>query len=163
MSEKQQIHLSSYQRRKLLRLVQTGTHKARTVVAAHVLLQSARGWSDAQIAAAFNTSLKTVQRIRQRYLRGGLARALHEQPRSGRPHKLTVADETALIALACSKPPAGRCRWTVRLLAAEAQRQELLPAVAPETIRQVLKKTRPNLGNWSVGVTVISPRRSGCA
>lgn len=161
MSEKQRIHLSASQRRKLLALLQKGRHKARTILAAHVLLKSSRGWTDTQIVTAFETSLKTVQRIRQRYLAGGLAAALHERARSGPPHKLTLAAETALIALVCSKPPAGRCRWTVRLLTDEAQRRGLIPAVSPETIRQVLKKTKSSRGKSPVGAKASSPRNFG--
>lgn len=152
MSKKTHIHLTSYQRRKLRAVVQDGVHKAREILVAHVLLKSSQGWTDQQIADGFETSLKTVQRIRQRYHADGLAAALHEKPRSGRPRKLTLGEEAALIALVCSKAPAGRCRWTVRLLTEEAHQRGLIPALSPETVRQVLKKTKSNRGKSPVGV-----------
>ena len=151
MSKKHIIRLTSYQRQKLISIVRKGAHKAREILAAHILLKSSQGWTDQQIVEAFETSLKTVQRVRQRYQDSGLAAALQEQPRSGPPRKLTLAEETALIALVCSKPPAGRCRWTVRLLTNEAIQRELVPALAPETVRQVLKKTRSSRGKSRVG------------
>ena len=160
MSKKQRIRLTTSQRRKLRSVVQKGTHKAREILAAHVLLKSSQGWSDAHIAETFETSLKTVQRIRQRYSAGGLTAALHEQPRSGQPRKLTVSEETALIALVCSKPPAGRCRWTVRLLTQEAHQRGLVPTLSPETVRQVLKKIKSNRGKSRVGVRATSPPTS---
>jgi putative transposase len=77
----------------------------------------------------------TVRRIRLRLLGSGLKAAMHERPRSGAPNKLTMEQETALIALACSKPPEGHRRWTARLLAEEAVKRGLVPGVVAETLR----------------------------
>ena len=79
-------------------------------------------------------SVDIVRRIRLRFLRSGLKAAIHERPRSGAP-KLTMEQKTALIALACSKPPEGHPRWTMRLLAKEAVKRGLVPGVVAEALR----------------------------
>jgi len=156
MPKKPAVRLSSVQRRKLLALVRTGRRKAREILYAHILLKSAAGWTDHHIAEAFEATTKTVQRTRLRYLAGGLAAALQERKRSGQPLKLTRQQETLLVVLACSTPPAGHQRWTVRLLTAEAIKREIVTEVSPETIRQMLKKTNSNRGNSKAGAAAKS-------
>jgi len=152
MSKKQTIRLSAVQRRKLLSIIKTGTHKAREILYAHILLKCAAGWTDEQIAVAFDVGVNTVARTRVRCLKLGLTKALQELSRPGSPPQLTTDQETLLIALACSKPPAGRRRWTVRLLAEHAVKLNIVSHIAPESIRQILKKTKSSRGNSKVGV-----------
>ena len=152
MSKKQTIRLSATQRRKLLRIVRTGTHKAREILYAHILLKCVAGWNDERIADAFDVGVNTVARTRVRCLKLGWAKALQELSRPGSPAKLTTDQETLLIALACSKPPAGRRRWTVRLLAEHAVKLKIVSHIAPESVRQILKKTKSSRGNSKVGV-----------
>lgn len=156
MPKKPAVRLTSVQRRKIRAIVRTGRRKAREILYAHILLKSAAGWTDRHIAAAFEVTTKTVQRTRLRYLEGGLTAALHERERSGQPLKLTRQQETLLVALVCSKPPAGHRRWTVRLLTEEAIKREIVTEVSPETIRQVLKKTNSSRGNSKAGAAVKS-------
>jgi transposase len=156
MPKKYTITLRSDQRRKLLQIVKTGQHHAREILCAHILLKSAQGWSDEHIAQAFDVSTDTIQRARQRFVQSGLKAVLQEKPRQGAPHKLTGEQETRLIALACSQPPAGRQRWTVRLLAEEAVKRQLAPGVAAETLRQLLKKMPSSPGNSKVGAAARS-------
>ncbi len=151
MPRKWTVTLRSDQRQKLLRVVRTGKYKAREILYAHILLKTAQGWDDQHIADAFATSTKTVQRTRQRFVEHGLHAALTEQARSGQPPKLTAEQEVLLIALACSAPPAGFRRWSVRLLTTEAIAREIVPEIAPETARQILKKTNSNPGKSKVG------------
>lgn len=151
MSKKPTIRLHSPQRRKLLTIVRTGKRSARQILYAHILLKSAAGWTDEQIAEALYTSHDTIQRTRRRFIQGGLAAALEEKPRSGAPLKLTTNQETLLIALACSKSPTGHRRWTVRLLAQRAVKLKIVTSIAPETVRQILKKTKSSRGNLKVG------------
>lgn len=157
MPKKNKITLRSDQRKKLLKIVKTGHHKAREILYAHILLKSAQGWTDEQIAQAFDISADTVQRTRARFMQSGLQAALQESPRPGAPRQLTTEQETQLIALACSKPPEGHARWTVRLLAEEAVKRGFVPGMAPETLRQILKKTPSSPGNSKAGVAVRSP------
>jgi transposase len=156
MPKKRKVHLRPDQRAKLLGIIRTGQHKAREILYAHILLRSDQSWTDAQIAEAFDTSIDTVRRTRLRFLRSGLKAAMQERSRSGAPNKLTAEQETALIALACSKPPTGYQRWTLHLLAEEAVKRNLVPGVAAETLRQILKKTPSSLGNLPAGVGVTS-------
>ena len=156
MPKKYIIKLRSDQRRKLLQIVKTGQRDAREILCAHILLKSAQGWRDEHIAQAFDVSTDTIQRARQRFVQLGLTAALQEKTRSGAPRKLTAEQETRLIALACRQPPAGYQRWTVRLLAEEAVKQQLVPGVAAETLRQLLKKMPSSPGNSKAGVAVTS-------
>lgn len=157
MLKKPTIRLCAPQRRKLLTIVRTGKRSARQILYAHILLKNAAGWTDEQIADALYTSHDTIQRTRTRFIQSGLTSALEEKPRSGAPLKLTTKQETLLIALACSKPPAGRRRWTVRLLAARAVKLKIVLSIAPETVRQILKKTKSSRGNLKVGAAPKSP------
>ncbi len=147
MPKKWKVKLRSDQRKKLLRIVRAGKHKAREILYAHILLKAAKGWSDANIADAFATSTKTVQRTRQRFVAAGLHAALTEGQRPGQPAKLTPEQEILLIALACSTPPAGFQRWTIRLLTSEAIARQIVPEIVPETARQILKN---ELKPWQV-------------
>jgi transposase len=151
MPKKWTVKLHSDQRQKLLRIIRIGKHKAREILYAHILLKAATGWDDQRIADAFVTSTKTVQRTRQRFVERGLHAALTEHERPGQPTKLTAEQEILLIALACSAPPAGFRRWSVRLLTSEAIARSIVPEIAPETARQILKKTNSNPGKSKVG------------
>jgi transposase len=160
MPDKQSIRLSVKQRKLLHEIITTGEHSARVMMRAHVLLRSADGWTDEEIAHAFETSTDTVRRIRLRRIERGVMDCLQDDSRCGAPHKLSEDDETRVVALACSDPPQGRCRWTVRLLAEEAIRRELIKPVAPETVRQALQKTKLSPGKSRVGAMQRSRRSS---
>ena len=156
MSTKQTIKLTGTQRQKLLTMIKTGVRKAKEISHAHILLKCADGWTDAQVAEAFEVSLDTVRRIRLRYLELDLMSAIQERPRSGPPVQLTPEQEATLIALVCSQPPVGHRRWTVRLLATEAIKRDLVATITHEAVRQLMKKTRPNRGCSKVGAVVKS-------
>ena len=132
-------------------LIAAGTAPARALTRARILLKTDRGpdgpgWTDARIAEAVETSLATVARVRQRWVRGGLDAALHRRPTGPRPRKLDGAQEARVIALACSAPPAGRGRWSLRLLAERLVEVEVVDGIAPNTVRTVLKKTSSSRG-----------------
>jgi transposase len=163
MPKKQAVTLTRQEVEMLLAIVRTGTHKARTILHAYVLLKSAAGWTDEAIADAFSTSPDTVRRIRLRAISEGILAALEERPRSGQPGKRTDEQEALLIALACSTPPAGRAHWTAALLKAEAQQRHFVGDLSDEAVRLVLQKTRSSRGRSRVGVTLTSMRRSWAA
>ena len=100
-------------------------------------------WDDARLAEAVEVSTDTVARVRQRFVEQGLEAALvrKKQQRPSRPRKLDGRAEARLIALACSQPPDGRARWTLKLLADRLVELEVFDAVSDETVRRVLKKT----------------------
>jgi hypothetical protein len=121
------VFLNGKKRSNLERLVSSGTAKARRINRARILLladESPRGISrgmgktDKEIMEVLGVSARTVAATRQRFVEEGLESALNEKPRPGRPPKLTGRDEAKLTAIACSEPPEGRVRWSVRLLAA---------------------------------------------
>jgi transposase len=91
-------------------------------------------------------SQATVYNICNQYLAGGVSAALTEKPRSGQPPRLNVRQQAKVTVLACSDPPAGHARWTIRLLADKAVEVSIVEQIAPETMRQFLKKTNLSLG-----------------
>lgn len=99
-------------------------------------------WPDPRIQEALHVSPSTVHRARQRFVEESLQAALSGRPMPRRPDKVKVdaARATRLVALACSDPPAGAARWTVRLLADRLVESGLLAAVSEETVRKALKK-----------------------
>jgi transposase len=151
MPDKGMIRLRPHQREALRKIVATGERPARVILRAHILLRSADGWTDEAIAHAFETSVDTVRRTRRRCLTRGVLACLADDPRAGAPPKLEEEEEARVVALACSDPPAGRCRWTVRLLTEEAVGRELIEPVAPETVRHVLQKTKLSRGKSKAG------------
>jgi transposase len=136
------ITLTDDQRAELRRLIGGGTAPARTLMHARVLLKAEQGLSDAAIAEALEVHPTTVWRVRRRFAEEGFASALeHRHPARLKPPRLDGRAEAHLIALACSDPPAGRARWTLRLLADKLVELELVSGVSPETVRRALKKT----------------------
>lgn len=153
MSRKQHIvKLTPAERAELRQLIAAGIAPARTQARARILLKadaSVTGprWTDAAIATALEVSARTVARVRATFASEGLSAALQRRPRSATtPRKLDAAAEAQLVALACSTPPAGRARWTLRLLAGRLVELEIVEAIAPETVRQTLKKTSLSRG-----------------
>lgn len=109
------------------------------------------GWPDARIAEAFEVSVSTVTRLRQRCVFEGLEACLQPRPQPARGPKFDGAAEAQLVVLACSKPPEGRAKWTMQLLADRLVELKVVEAVSDETVRQRLKKTRCSLGASSAG------------
>jgi transposase len=139
------VDLSAEEREQLRQLVRRGKHSSRKVTRARILLLAADGLTDEQIAAALSCGINTVERTRRRFVEEGL-RCLNERPRRGAERKLTGKQEAHLIAVACSAPPGGRARWTLRLLAGRVVELGFASAIARETVRQVLKKTNSSRG-----------------
>jgi hypothetical protein len=106
---------------------------------ARILLLAHQGSGDDAIAAALATSAATVQRVRYRFVAAGLAAALAEQPRPGRPPIFTGDLEAHLVLLACSQPPPGHARWTIQLLRDHIVLLHLPEGISPETIRDRLQ------------------------
>jgi transposase len=104
------------------------------------------GRDDEMIAEALKVGKSTVSRIRTRYCEGGLDFALHEKARSGAPPKIDGRIEAQLTLLACSEPPDGRSRWTVRLLADRLIEMEVVEAISHMSVQRLLKKMKLSLG-----------------
>jgi transposase len=123
-----------------------GQTRARILLHADAGLAGPR-LTDREIAAAVGVEPRTVARVRAQYAREGLTATLHRRPRfDRRPRKLDGAAGAHLVALACSEPPPGHARWTVRLLSSRLVELEVVDHVAPETVRKALKKTSSSRG-----------------
>ncbi len=122
MNVRYRVELSQTERAELTALVSGGRHAARELKRAQILLAADAGVSDDAIAASVGVGGSTVYRTKQRFVLGNLTAALSEQPRPGASRKLSGKEEALLVATACSKPPAGRARWTLELLAGELVR-----------------------------------------
>lgn len=141
----QPITLSTEEQNELKTIVNQGSHSARTIKRAQILLHSHADKKPTEIAEWLDVCLSTVYNTRHRYLDEGLA-ALSEKARSGQPGKLDLRQQAQVTVLACSEAPPGHARWTVRLLADRVVKTEIVDRIAPETIRQFLKKTNLSLG-----------------
>jgi transposase len=116
-----------------------GVQQVRVVLRAMALRQLGRGASAPEVARLVPLTPQAIRKIAHRYRRGGLASALYERPRPGAAEVLSPAEKQRIVAMACSAPPPGAARWTVRLIAQEAVERRLVPRVGRETIRILLQ------------------------
>jgi transposase len=146
MGKKYIVRLSEEERERLTGLVSKGRASARKIMHAQMLLKveaDGPNWTDAEVAEAFGVRENTVADVRQRFVEGGVDRALvrKHQEHPPRRRKLDGAGEAHLIAVACDGPPEGRVRWTLRLLAGRLVELAIVDGISHETVRQTLKKT----------------------
>ena len=142
------IRLSEEERTRLVALVSKGRAAARTRLHAQVLLKAdvsaaGAGWTDRQMVEALGVGERTVEAIRQRCVEEGLDAALERKPQC-RPSRQPLLDgdkEARLVALCCGQVPTWQARWTLRLLADELVRLEIVESISHETVRKTLKKT----------------------
>jgi len=132
--------LTSTERDELLTLIGAGESSARKVKRANILLLSDEGKKDEEIAEALHTSVSTIERTRKRCVMEGLTASLKERPRPGARCKLDAKGEAVLETLAKSKPPDGRKRWTMQLLADRLVELKVVDTISDETVRIQLKK-----------------------
>ncbi len=149
------VNLTEAEREHLLGITRRGKSSGRKVKRSLILCKADEGLTDQQVAKALLVGPATVGRVRQRFVEGGLERALDDLPRPGQRRKLDGRQEAHLVAVACSAAPEGHTRWTLRLLADEAVKLELTESISRETVRQVLKKTNSSRGGRRSGA---SPR-----
>ena len=134
------VDLTDDERKALKELLKGGKHSARKLNRARILLLADDDKTDPEIAEALHTGIATVQRIRQRFVEGNLEGALNEKPRPGGTKKLNQKGEAVLETLAHSKPPAGRKRWTLQLLADRLVELKVVDSISHETVRKEVKK-----------------------
>jgi len=135
------INLMDEERQMLREMTRKGKVNARQFKRAMILLKADEGLTDQQIMAALNVSRPCVERIRKRFVSDGIDRALNEDPRPGQKRKLDGRGEAVLIATACSDAPEGHEHWTLRLLAGQLVKLQVVDAISYETVRRTLKKT----------------------
>lgn len=149
MKKKYPVILSEAEREHLKSLIAAGTAPARKLTHARILLKADQkspegaGWVDEQVAEAVETSQPTVARVRKQYFEEGLEAALNRRaPNRVYQRKLDGEQEARLVALACSEPPEGQARWSLRLLADKLVELEIVEEeVSYQTVRRTLKKT----------------------
>jgi transposase len=142
------VVLSPEERDRLEKLISTGRTSSKRQIRARILLkadasEAGPAWSDEQIGEALEISVSTVARVRKRSVEQGLATVL-DRGVVRRPfrRRLDGEQEARLLAIACSTPPEGRARWTLRLLADKMVELEVVESISYETVRRALKKTR---------------------
>jgi transposase len=148
MAKQYRVTLTAAERAELAGLLSRGKADVRCLKHAQILLKADEaadgpGWTDGRIAAAFDVGIATIERLRRRFVEAGLEAALRNYRTGTRLYrpKLDGAAAAHLIALACGAPPAGRARWTLRLLASRMVELAHVDALSHETVRQTLKKT----------------------
>ncbi len=150
MKKKYPVALTDTEREQLKSLIAAGTAPARKLTHARILLKADQspdgpGWVDEAIAEAVEVSQPTVSRVRKQYFEEGLEAALNRRPPNREyRRKLDGEQEARLIALACSEPPEGRGRWSLRLLADRLVELEVVDEVSYQTVGRILKKTPSN-------------------
>lgn len=149
MNTKYIVELTDEQRQYLEKLTSSGTCSARQMKRAHILLKSDQSiaWSYEQIAEAFDVSDVTISKVRKAFVEQGMEVTLQrKKPDREYEHSLDGEGEAHLIALVCSEPPAGRDRWSLRLLRDRFVKLGYVESVSHETIRRTLKKTNSSRG-----------------
>lgn len=150
MSQHVSVTLSPEQRQQLESLIKKGNTPARVQTRARILLLADQSqetrYTHKQIAHALLCSQPTVGQICRRFVVEGLETALVERPRPGKAPKITGDLEARLVTLACSDPPDGRSRWTLRLLADQMVALGYVDSLSNVAVYQRLKKTKLSPG-----------------
>ena len=156
MAKRYIVALSDEERKHLQTFISTGRRGARQINHARILLkadvnQSSGSYRDTQIQEALGVSVRTIERVRRRFVEEGLEHAINHRAGAGRRRKMQGEQEAHLIALRCRKPPVGHARWTLRLLADQMVELGYIEQLSHETVRQTLKKMNCSLGARSAG------------
>jgi hypothetical protein len=152
MNKSYHVRLTETERAQLQDLIAAGTAPARKLLHARILLKADEGpagpaWTDQAIAEAVEVSQPTVSRVRKHYVEQGREAALNRRaPLRVYQRKLSGEHEARLVALACSPPPSGQARWSLRLLADKLVELEIVDDVSYQTVRRTLKKTNLSPG-----------------
>lgn len=144
MSQKHfRVQLSEQERVRLQKIVRSGKDKARKITRSRILLlaDGPNGKTDQEIAYALNVCLATIFYVRRRYATEGLERAIGEGARPGQPPKFKGRAAAKITAIACSTPPDGQARWSLRLLADRAVELKIVDSISHQSISNILKKT----------------------
>jgi transposase len=153
MAKKYLVTLTDEELAQVLALTHKGRIAARRLMRAHIRRLVHEQQTDAVIAQPLQTSVATVERIRERFVLGGVDYALTEEPRMGAPCKLDGKQDAFLIALACSTPPEGHRAWTLQLLAARLIESKVVDHdLSDESVRRTLNKTISSRGSARKGV-----------
>jgi transposase len=151
MVKRYRVTLSDEEWDRLQGLSRKRTAPVRTVRRAQALLLAAEGKTDEVIAEQLRMGVATLERLRRRFVEEGLEASLRERPRPGARPKLGPKEQAFVVALACTKPPEGRERWTMQLLADRVVELQIVPDITDEAIRRLLKRTSSSPGSRRSG------------
>lgn len=152
------VTLSLEEREELKNITSKGKHRSQKILNALILLNCDKGEhqqtqsTNEEISRILKVSMRKIDRVKKRFVEDSLEVALNGK-QSERIYKRKADGELEahLIALSCSEPPEGFARWSLRLLADKAVELEYVESISHEAVRNVLKKTKLNLGNKKVG------------
>jgi putative transposase len=135
------VKLPKNELRSLTSIIKRGTTSARTQTRARILDLLHRDRHPEEVSSALQVSLQTIFNVKRRYLSEGFDAALFDKPRSGRPVRIDGTQRARITALACSTPPEGYARWSLRLLADKAVELQVCEAVSHNAVKEILKRT----------------------
>src|ERR1700730_1605583 len=148
------VDLIETERAALREIISKNKAKRSTVINAYILLKADRpcGWTNEDIAAAYEVSTKKVEQLKKRFVEEGFVATLSRKPvTNAHRRKITGDEEAHLVALCCSQAPEGQERWTLRMLADKMVELDVIASVSHETIRRTLKKMNLNPGKRKSG------------
>ncbi len=145
MKRKEKVRLKKEERELLKKQLSKGQAKSRKLTRCRILLLVDDGKKDSWIMEALSVARNTVKRICAKYLEAGLEAAVNEGKRPGAPVKFTGRELAKITAIACSDPPEGRSRWTVRLIADRVVELGVTDSISFKTVDRILKKTNLRL------------------
>lgn len=156
MAKKYRVTLTEKERKELKELISNRSANSEPVKRAYILLAAdeagEKNWKDTQIQVSYGVSIRTIERVRENFVKEGFEIAIHGKKREVFKEKLLTGDvEARLIALRCSAPPVGYIRWTLHLLADRMVELNYVEHISHESVRQILKKTKLNLGASKAG------------
>ncbi len=141
MRTKYRVKLKAKEYKLLKELKNKGKESARKITRCRILLLANEGRSDTEIIEALEVARNSIRQVRERYVLDGIESALNERSRSGAPEKFSGSKRAKITALACSSPPEGRNRWTLRLLADKLVELKIVDSISYKTVERTLKKT----------------------
>lgn len=139
---KNEIKLNKADKQKLNNIIKKGVSKAREITRARVLLFLENKKSAHEISETLGCTKKTVYNIKNKYLEGGIARAIYDSPRPGPPNKFNGKHRAKITALACTEAPEGYAKWSLSLLSDKAVEAGIVDEISPAHVGRILKKTR---------------------
>ena len=152
MAPRYKVTLTAEERLELEELSSKGKRAARTVMLARALLLLDAGehgpsWTVSKASEALGPTTRTLEKLKKRFVEDGFNAAIERKKREKPPREIKFGGdfEARLIALACSEPPDGRARWTIRLLTEKVVELQIAPSVSPMTVCNTLKKTNFSL------------------
>ena len=142
----QKITLTDTERSYLINFTKKGKRLSKEIERAYILLALDKGKRVKNIEDFYNVSRVTIWRVKKKYKKYGVERAIKDDMRAGQPEKYKEKENAEVVAMACTKAPDGRIRWTLDLLTKALKQQQGLESINRETIRLILKKTNVSLG-----------------